>query len=174
MKTKIILKNNLYMLLLFFALLTFVSCEKKMENNPEIDENNLTACPANSNCDYLFAENADWEVQNFLLKTGNYRLFWNVVNYGGMTTRLHIKTPMQGNKFSLNDQDILNGLVKFYQICPFCDYVGLKPVGGFVKGINTATNKKAKWLLEAKIFMESEGNSSIKDTLYIKQYFSHN
>jgi hypothetical protein len=50
-------------------------------------------------------------------------------------------------------------------------------VDGYVKGLNLFREKSAdqtKWVIEAKIILQAESEPSVKDTLYVKQYFYPN
>ncbi|WP_029280380.1 hypothetical protein [Pedobacter borealis] len=75
---------------------------------------------------------------------------------------------MTGDKFLLNDADVLAGKVKYIFACALRFASVPKPVGGMVKGIKIASrgNEPEKWLLESKIVM-----GGISDTLRIKQYY---
>ncbi|MCD0488289.1 hypothetical protein LPB86_08615 [Pedobacter sp. MC2016-14] len=173
--------RNLIMLTaaLLTATILNVSCNKDRGIKPsiEIDETNLTACPANTNCESLFTEHAQFVPQDGIKKLGVYRLFWASTVSSGMTSTIYVEAPMEGDTFSLGKEDILAGRVKFLQHCQGCNTIGYKPVDGYVKGRNLTPDKRAdqtKWLLEIKIILGVEGNTSFTQTMYIKQYFYPN
>lgn len=78
---------------------------------------------------------------------------------------------MQGSSFQLDKSAIAAGRVVLYRSCPACSMFPLKPVDGYVKGINLTPEKPAdqtKWLLEAKIILgDASGETSYRDTLYV-------
>lgn len=168
--------NKSFLNLLFLASCLFINACSKQKEDLLLTDKNLTSCGTNTSCQYLFTEQADVTIPQLNLSSGEYRVFWHSYNQGPIATQVFIKAPMKA-EIQLNDQDILNGKVIFRQICPSCNLINLKPVGGFVKGRNTSPDKRAdqtKWLLEAKIYLEAVDQSSIKDTLYIKQYYYPN
>ena len=78
------------------------------------------------------------------------------------------------SRFTLNSQDIKNGLEKYSQSCACCLLLGVKPASGYVKGINTTPSNRAdetKWLIEAEIVVVSIHNNQPVDTIWVKQYF---
>lgn len=165
-------KLNLFLLglALFFSL----SCSKDKEI-VDIDERNLTSCEAQNTCKYSFAESADLELSPLAVKKGDYRLFSMMSSTAASQTKLYIMAPMDAQQFMLNDEVIREGRVKYFFSCPSCDYVALKPAGGYVKGKNLTPEKPAnqsKWLIEAKIELVAIADPAIKQTLYIKQYFT--
>lgn len=168
---------NYPLLLLLTAIVLISSCKKDKKKDPVIDDKNLTACPDGLACEYLFTEHADIN-ENGMIKTGAYRLFWSTAQGPGLKSSVFIKAPLNNKSFELTDDDIQSGrVINTVYACPACDYIILKPVGGWVKGINKTPNAqpdKAKWLIEAKIYLQAEGNASLKDTLFLKQYFNAN
>lgn len=163
------------LILLCATMFFFLSCEKKEKIT--VSDEGLTQCSANETCTYTFKERSDLNVTDWSLKPGDYRLFLAKKIMGPMTNTLYIKAPMEGTSFSLNTQDIIDGKVKYNTVCPSCDYIAFKVVGGYVKGVNLTPNKpstEARWLLEAKILLEAEGNPTVKHTLDIKQYYDQN
>jgi hypothetical protein len=171
-----------FTLALCFLFLIFISlsCSKSSHENPVplIDENNLTACPVNANCQYLYTEQADINPGPGTLMTGNYRVFWSSVVNQGMSAVLYIKAPMTGNSFILNKADITGGKIEISRSCPACLFVASKVVDGYVRGVNLSPHKPAdqtKWILEAQIISEAVyGPSPVRDTLKVKQYFYPN
>ncbi|MFD2160854.1 hypothetical protein ACFSJU_00475 [Paradesertivirga mongoliensis] len=150
------------------------------KNSIEVSPNNLSACQANSQCSYLFSDQAD--VDSFhRVQSGAHRLFWfkDERNLGGcqLISTLWIKAPLNKNAFLLDTKDIANGLVSYSQLCICCTLIGVKSIGGYVKGINTNPEKSSdqtKWLIEAEIVLATIHSSKPIDTLYIKQYFYPN
>ena len=166
---------------LFAIILISSACskqkDKETEPKIEIDEKNLTACPENASCQYLFTENTDLGEQPGTLRSGAYRLFWSEIQTPGMSAKLYIKGPMQGKDFSLGKADILEGRVKLVRSCPACSMIPFKELDGYVKGVNLTPEKpadQAKWLLEIKVIMGFDEEAVVKDTVYVKQYFYPN
>jgi hypothetical protein len=157
-----------------------LSCSKSSDEKPVplIEENNLTACPLNANCQYLFTEQADINPEPGALTTGNYRLFWSSVATQGISAVLYIKAPMKGDYFVLNPADITGGKIEIRRSCPACFFAASKVVDGYVRGLKLSPHKPAdqtKWILEAQIISESVyGAAPIRDTLFVKQYFYPN
>jgi hypothetical protein len=84
---------------------------------------------------------------------------------------------MQGSSFELTKADLSTDRVLFSQSCPACNLIPFKPVDGYVKGINTTPEKpadQARWLLEGKVILQATAAPSIRDTVFVKQYFSPN
>lgn len=159
------------------ALTLVMACSKNdVKKEITIDAKNLTPCPIGNTCLYLFTEQADINDTTAFLKTGAYRIFWNTGTYPGASRSLYIKALMQGTSFKLTKADIIAGRVVTLSQCPACYSIPLKPVDGFVKGINTTPGKRAdqaKWLLEANVILQQVGGV-YRDTIYIKQYFGAN
>jgi hypothetical protein len=173
------MKGTLIQLSMLFAIILIsYSCKKKTEQEPkiEIDETNLTVCPDRGDCHYLFTEHADINDESMLLKIGDYRLFWIDFENPTMNSKLYIKARMQGKDFLLDKTAIVAGRVRLTRGCPSCLMSPFKILeDGFVKGINLTPGKPAdqtKWLLEIKLIMEGMG--TLKDTVYVKQYFYPN
>ena len=155
------------------------SCSKKNDGEPVVmvDEKNLTGCPLNADCQYLFTERADVNSGPGTFTTGSYRVFWNSTLIEGRSAVLYIKAPMAGNSFSLNQADVTSGKVELSRSCPACYFVASKIVDGYVKGINLTPDKPAdqtKWIIEAQIIFDAMYGPSIKDTVSVKQYFYPN
>lgn len=162
--------------LLLFTCLT-ISCSKKDELQPEIqiDEKNLTDCPANTTCTYYFTE-TDIFSPNAPYGTSDNRMFYAQATTSVGSITLSIETPRQVNSFLLTADDIKNGKVKIQNSCQTCNYIGYKLIGGSVKGINlskrdTRPSGSVKWLIEAKIVRELLVTPAQVDTFYVKQYF---
>lgn len=173
-------RTTIKLLLLSALILTQSACSKKEDlDKIKIDETNLTACPENTNCEYLFTESADIEGTMPTFKSGGYRLFWANVNYKSVNSKLYLKAPMKGSTFQLDKSAIVAGSVTLFRNCPTCLMTPTVSIAdGYVKGVNLNPEKPAdqtKWLLEAKIILEDTiGGTVYRDTLYIKQYFYPN
>lgn len=168
----------LQLLIIPIIVLIAASCSKRRDvATIEIDDTNLTACRDGATCQYLFTEQADLSEVNKTFISGTYRLFWYNEQTTYTNSSLYVKAPMQGDHFLLTDNEIRNGKVVLVSTCPLCLEIPFKPAGGYVKGINTKPGSRSdetKWLLEAQIFLQTEGSSPLKDTLYFKQYFYPN
>lgn len=172
-----IIKAQIFYLLLLIVI-GAVSCKKDRpaQDQSFIDKNNLTDCPANATCQYLFSENADFTL-NYLGvdQPGRYRLFWAEAKQESSALSVYVKAPMAGTKFELTKADVLAGLVLPYTSCPTCYAIPFKVVDGYAKGVNTTPEKVAdqtKWLLEIKLVLRYEGSSMPDETIFIKQYFN--
>jgi len=164
-----------WILVLLLTIFTIISCKKDDRVNQMTE--NLTTCPSGSDCRYLFLQHADINANFMGFTSGSYRLFWSVVEDKFTTTRLYIKAPMAGDHFALGKSDILAERVKLIQTCIYCNSIDMKPIDGYVKGTNITPDKQAdqtKWLLEIKLYLESEGKPLAKDTINITQYFYPN
>jgi hypothetical protein len=169
------MRTTLKLLLIVPAVILSISSCTKQNILP--DDNNLTACPVNSQCQSLFTEQADVNGQTLAFFTGQYRLFWDEYQNGGVSTKIYVKAPMAGNSFQLNAPDIAAGKVLVIQGCTTCLMVAYKPLAGYVKGVNREPGKRAdqsRWLLEAQIIRQAMNHSELKDTLYFKRYFTPN
>ena len=174
------MKRKPYSLLigLLTGMTLFLSCTKKSDVQKElkIDDKNLTPCRSGAGCEYLFTEQADLNADNGF-KTGTYRLFWFKEQSPGISTTVYIKAPMQDNSFELTKADLLADRVQYSQSCPACYLLLLKPVDGYVKGINITPEKPAdqtRWLLEGKVILQAIAAPTVRDTIFVKQYFSPN
>lgn len=164
-----------------FSLLAFmafnVSCSKKQDlpEQVEINDKDLTACPAGSACNNTYTDRVDMVQDQLRLIAGNYRIFSVSVETAGITRVVYIKAPMEGKSFSLNKEDILNGMAKTDVICPLCNWVPFRIIDGYVKGVNMARSTRPdekRWLIEAKIITQAQGITPVtKDSIYVKQYF---
>lgn len=148
-----------------------------MQEQP-IDESNLTDCPANATCQYLFTENVDLNPNSFSApQQGRYRLFWAEAKQAESTMSVYVKAAMEGTKFELTKADVLAERVLLYRSCPTCMMIPFKVVDGYAKGVNMTPEKPAdqtKWLLEIKLVIRYEGTSMADETVFIKQYFYPN
>lgn len=155
--------------MLAFVLFT-LSCKKSETKSPEPTE--LTSCPANTNCRYGYTDGADLTSNFPALKAGSNRIFWSEVKSLSSSTFIYVKAPMDVKSFSLTKEDILAGLVDISTVCPTCFSAVLKPVDGYVNGVNiTDRSGKNVWLIEAKLIMPDVTGQGTPQTYYIKQYF---
>ncbi|RZA03508.1 MAG: hypothetical protein EOP47_02635 [Sphingobacteriaceae bacterium] len=165
------MKNILKLLLILSFITVIVSC-KKNNVNPE-----TIICFEDTDSKALFTEQADVNMETMSPVAGEYRLFWYEINSGTLTTKIYIKAPMEGNSFSLNNNDINSGKVIYIQSCPNCNLIPVKAVGGSVKGENRYPGKRAdqtRWLLEAKIILQGINTPMFKDSIYFKRDFTPN
>lgn len=166
------MKTFIYRITLLFAgMALFTACNDK-NNNPGPELTNCTGCQ------FLFTESADLVIPGYNFTSGDYRIFWSEVKKGPVTQKMYIKAPMHGNTFELNKADIQAGKVKVLDNCPSCSMIEMMPFEGKVTGINTTPGvaaDKAKWLIEAKIIrVPAKEFINLKDTVYVKQYFTAN
>lgn len=167
------------LLLLLGAVVIQLSCAKDKgvrKDDVGINEKNLTECPKDSNCKYYFSDNADLN-DDFSLKSGDYKMFWNETTGQGITSRIYVKVPLNAKSFSYDKTAFFDGRVMRYFSCPSCYMVELKTIGGFVKGVNLTPDKpsdQSKWLLEAQVILGSTDGAVAIDTVKIKQYFYPN
>lgn len=172
------MKNAQITMLALLSVMAFhVSCSKKRDlpEKIEIDDQNLTACPIGSSCNYTYTDRSDMLPDQLVLRAGAYRIFAVSIEKGGINRVAYIKTPMEGKSFSLTKEDILNGMVKTDLICPSCDWSPYKIIDGYVKGVNLSRNTRPnekRWLIEGKIITQVPGiTPAVKDSMYVKQYF---
>lgn len=164
--------------ILIIALINF-NCKKDNDGEKnQIDANNLTTCPKDFNCTYLYQNNANFGDSFFLnLKKGNYRVFKYsalAVPYDYYAQHIYIRVPMNNvtQSFKVTNEQALSGDVQYATICPSCDFIGVKVVGGSFKGVKTSSIN-AIWLLEGKVYLAATApSSSYRDTISIKQYFT--
>ncbi|RNL54149.1 hypothetical protein [Pedobacter jejuensis] len=169
---KKILNLSLLMIVMFS-----ISCKKNSNDEKiEIDTNNLTTCPKDFNCTYLYHDAADFGEPFFLnLKKGSYKVFKYsaLLGYGNYAKYVYMRIPMNVTQFSLTNKQVLAGEVKFANPCTSCNTIGVKIVGGSFKGIKTSTSFGVpKWLLDGQLYLGSITPSAYRDTIRIKQYFT--
>ena len=155
---------------IFFFLVVLLSCKKS--NSPNITlSTNLTDCPANSTCSYLYYDNADF-VNAAPPVPGSFRVFsYQSVNQNvcGATSQFLFKTPLNATGFDITSNQIAaGGVFASYLVCPCCDYaVAFKPIGGEIKGKRTDATH---WLVNASIVFGTSVTAPA-DTLVVNQYF---
>lgn len=155
------------------ALTLFVSsCSKDngTEKDIRIDENNLTSCAPNSDCQSSIYEKRDFSSEQYDLQPGNYRVFQRNERKSIFNSGLFIKVPMDANSFSLNKKDILSGRLKYTTSCASCFMASSVVIDGYAKGVSKNADR-TKWLIEAQVIRQL-GN--VRDTMYVKQYFDKN
>jgi len=155
--------------------LSVSSCSKDngTQNDIKIDENNLTSCAPNSECQSFIYEKRDFSTASPDLQTGAYRVFQRNVTTSVINSNLYIKVPMNANSFSLDKKDILSGQLKYSPWCFACLMAPGKVIDGYAKGISKNADQ-TKWIVEVQIIREIEASPSFRDTMYIKQYFDKN
>jgi hypothetical protein len=169
------MKPFLKPLFILLLIITAISCRKDDGNLENPNEQGLTSCPANSNCEYLYTANADFSNLYGTVAQGNYRIFSTEIKTSYRSSIVYIKTPMKGDAFYLDNSDIQKSMVKFENNCPACLSATLsyKVTGGYSKGkkLNPIDpTASEKWLVETKLFIDI-ANTVYKDTLYVKQYY---
>ena len=150
------------------ALLSSVifSCHKGNKINPKAQ---LTDCPVNANCTYSFINKANINLPGKLV-SGDVRVFYYSsvnTNLCNANTQLYFKTSLSNNDFIINSSQIAAGQALYNVICPCCDFIGLQPIGGEIKGQQINTQK---WLVNATVLLGNSQNKII-DTIKFNQYF---
>jgi hypothetical protein len=147
-----------------------LSCTKDDGHVENPNEQGLTPCPADSYCEYSYADNSEFSDANDQVGKGNARVFTSVIQ----SCRLvYIKTPMEGDDFYIDNTAIQKDVVKVKNNTTTCFAADLKfkVTGGFSKGKKLKDLLgKEKWLLETELFIAVE-DINYKDTLYVKQYY---
>lgn len=175
------MKKAVHIFAVLFILSMLSACEKK--ENPvvkkiEIDDKDLSVCPPNANCEFLYIENADANRNTGEFKPGSNRLFFATINLPGINQKVYIRTPMDVNEFELTKNDIIDGKVNFVSICPACYMTPQQAIGGYVRGVNlTPENRsdQSKWILDIQLIVgDLNDASSYRDTIRVKQYFYPN
>ncbi|MFD2288668.1 hypothetical protein GJU39_11295 [Pedobacter petrophilus] len=161
----------------FLIILISFGCKKNPDDKKiEITSNNLTSCPADLNCTYLYKDGADFGEPFFLnLKKGDFKIFKYsaLLGNGYYAKHVYIRVPLNVTQFELGNDQVLAGEVKYANPCASCDVIGLKVVGGSFKGIKSVNaNQTSRWLLEGKVYLSTIQPSSYQDSIIIKQYFN--
>ncbi|MDB5091077.1 MAG: hypothetical protein JWR09_5071 [Mucilaginibacter sp.] len=157
-------------IILFLCVILF-SCRKNKDNNILIS-GILTDCPTNTVCTYSYSENADISGTGQLVPGGD-RVFWykNTNNTPGscdISSQLNFKTSLSNNSFVINASQIVAGQATYGQSCICCNLIGLKPIGGGIKGKKTDATH---WLINAMVILGDQNNKPF-DTLKVNQYFT--
>lgn len=159
---------KLLVIVLLFAITS--SCNKDKKAGPETP---LTNCPDNSNCSYSFTEKADIDPPGKIVPGDDRVFYYSSVNTKlcRANTQLYFKTPVTSNDFTITGSQIAAGQAVYNVTCPCCDFIGLQPLGGSIKG--TKVNA-GKWLVNATIILGRTETKVAFDTLKINQYFISN
>ncbi|MEJ7560120.1 MAG: hypothetical protein WKF66_17555 [Pedobacter sp.] len=166
------MKAALRIIFAMLLLSTGLSCSKDDGYVENFNEEGLTPCPVNSNCQYLYTDNANFPDDDGIVGKGEFRIFSNRLD-GPDGMLVYIKAPMKGNTFYIDNSDIQKDFVKIIHMCALCYGAPLsfKVTGGFSKGKKLIDlSGKEKWLLDTKLFYTIE-NTGSKDTLQVKQYY---
>jgi hypothetical protein len=155
---------SIFLVVPLICIQLFTSCKKHSE--PDKNTNDLTSCPVNSDCTHTFSTIPEYALD----QPSSFRAF----TYGqilkescNIETRMMIKAPLTNNQFDYNAQDIVNGAVNYNFICPCCNFILFKPIGGHVEGYRIDDQK---WLIHATVILGPEVNKPM-DTLTVNQYF---
>lgn len=155
--------------LLIIILLSAItsSCNKDKKAEPETP---LTNCPDNSNCSYSFTEKADIDPPGKIVSGDDRVFYYSSVNTKlcSANTQLYFKTPVNSNDFTITGSQIAAGQAIYNVTCPCCDFIGLKPIGGKIKGTKVNANK---WLINAVVTLGRDQTKAAFDTLKVTQYF---
>jgi hypothetical protein len=149
-----------------------LSCTKDDGYVENPNEQGLTPCPGNSNCEYLYTDNANFPDDNSIIGKGEFRIFGSRLD-GPDGMLVYIKAPMKGNTFYIDNSAIQKDVVKIVDMCALCYGAPLmfKVTGGFSKGKKLIDQSgREKWLLETKVFYTIE-NTGSNDTRQVKQYY---
>ena len=82
---------------------------------------------------------------------------------------VHVEVAASSNSFLMKDAEIGNGKVAYLFVCPHCNTIAVKPVGGFIQGQKVADDK---WLVDATVELASVQSGEYLKTLSFKQYFT--
>lgn len=169
------MKKILYLSIFMIALISLGCKKDRNDEKIEITTDNLTTCPKDFNCTYLYNDNADFGDSFFLdLKKGNYRVFKYsaLLGNGFYAKYINIRVPINVTQFKLTSAQILEGNLHFANPCPTCNTIGFNVTGGSFKGVKIA-GSSPKWLLDGEVYLGATGSvSSVRDTIRIKQYFT--
>lgn len=149
--------NKFTLLVIALLLAGIASCKKG-----EIGDG-LNKC---ERCSYTFRENAGTGSLIFVYK--HYFFEGRVGDPSTPYRGLSVEVPAGMNVFSYGDKEIASDKLNSLFMCVNCGAIAFKPVGGMIKGrkIDDRT-----WLLDANVFLESEG-TDLRDTLVFKQFFT--
>jgi|GEM_PF-1014535 len=158
------MKNLYYFILMFTSVMVLVSCKKEEEVALVAD----TPCPSNTDCSYLYNDNLD--IGDYTLNRGNNKVFQAMYKTEYSTASLNFKVPVNVNQFYISETDIKDDAVKYFFVCPVCDWIAVKPVAGYIKGNKVGNNQ---WLVDAEVIMAAihDVNNQFSDTIRIKKYF---
>ncbi|GGC16043.1 hypothetical protein GCM10011386_04790 [Parapedobacter defluvii] len=162
-------KNNLYKTTSIFFVCTvlILSCEK--EKLTSLTPDNLTECPT---CETHFRESSRLEAlrvvdgKNIVFQ---YKKYWSANHTDGTPyTGLFFEIPKGRTFFNLDKNTIASEKVVHITMCPNCNTIPLKPIGGKLKGEQIDSKR---WLVEAAVALAGP-DGRILDTLSFKHYFT--
>ncbi|MGY4385509.1 hypothetical protein ACVWYN_002549 [Pedobacter sp. UYP24] len=163
------------LLFVITVLIGFLSCSKDEGYVENPNEKGLTDCPQGGNCTYSYSNNSVFDDATFSIKKGGYRLFWSEVKTPGVTAIVYLSAPAKGSTFNLGEQEIAEGRLKLFTVCPACFSIPIQVASGTSKGVQLNTydaNGNRKWLVETTLYIKStEPMVPYADTLHIKQYY---
>lgn len=165
------LKKNLCapILILFINIVLIVSCKKEKLTN--LTPDNLTECPT---CATQFRESARLEearVEHGNAMVFQYKNYWSSDrSTGAPYTGLFFEVREGQSFFDFDENTIASEKAVHITMCPFCNTIPLKPVGGKLKGKRVDKNR---WLVEAAVALAAP-DGSVFDTLAFKHYFTRN
>ncbi len=133
----------------------------------DLTADNLTAC---TGCKFHYRVNAQLEGWNIV--DGKSRVF--TYDQGSdsehsMYEIVHIEIPTSRKSFVMKGEEIGNGKVAYLFVCPFCNTVAVKPIGGFIQGQKVADNK---WLVDATVELAAVHSGDPAGSISFKQYFT--
>jgi hypothetical protein len=169
------MKTNYISILSLLAILSFNAC-----NKPDVEEPEVITCILEDGFKGEYFNSSSLE-SNYQINEGNDKVFVASKTETSWEKRFYFITPNNSKSFTLNGNDIKNGLVKYLFICPVCNFINQYPIDGFVKGENITPEKpinETTWMVEAKIILTTDlsqpNNSKFRDTVCIKQAFYPN
>ncbi|GAA3965900.1 hypothetical protein [Mucilaginibacter dorajii] len=161
------MKHTITFSVILSALILIAACGKSTQ--PEIDTK-LTDCPANSDCTFSFQDKADLVAPNKVINGNSTVFYYSSINTRlcSATTQLYFKANTDGGTFKVSGSEIAGNSAVYNFICPCCDYIGVKPIGGEIKGKRI---NGSKWLVNAVVILGNE-QAKFTDTLKINQYYN--
>ncbi|WP_316831510.1 hypothetical protein [Pedobacter aquatilis] len=167
------MNKTINLILSFLLLFCFSACKKSEAEADLVDGTNLTECPISGSCNFLFANNSGMSENNLLLSKGQYRVFWAQTSLNGTSTALYMMAPMNGDRFTMDKTDILEGRVKYFSSCVSCFAINMVLVDGTIKGqkVKQQAGLPEKWLVESDVVLAASENLSYRVPLHFKQYY---
>lgn len=154
---------------LFISTVFLISCKKEKLTN--LTPDNLTECPT---CETQFRESSRLEgarVENGNAVVFQYKNYWSSDRSTGTPyTGLFFEVREGQSFFDFDENTIASEKAVHITMCPFCNTIPLKPVGGKLKGKRVDKNR---WLVEAAVALAAT-DGSVFDTLTFKHYFTRN
>jgi hypothetical protein len=160
------MKPSCNLLIIISLLFIYSSCNKDSKADTKTP---LTDCAANSSCSYNFTDKADIKEPGLVVTGANRVFYYSSINTKlcSANTQLYFKTSLSGNDFTISGSQIVAGNALYNFTCPCCDYIGLKAIGGEIKGTKAEANR---WLVNATVVLGNSQNKAV-DTIKINQYF---